>query len=281
MGQRGESGRQQRTAPFIKCSRFRSVRVRCRLPPGAESDAPGPRTAGGRRAPPASPSPSRPPRARRSEGSPSAARPRQPVGGSPRQRQRPSDTVGPLHLWGRPAAARAFWPGAPSTAPPGPARAHPGLAGCLIVQRRRPCSAAAAARAPARASGSGRCSAARPPLGTDRPAPPADPPRALSGRRQPEDGEGGAKRAPGPTNPVPTARPRKWEGDSSGLLKRPLPSGLERGAVVGVGCYPEGSRVGKVRPCSQGGYSVFPNSSHFLISSSCRLATRASDQEGN
>lgn len=62
-------------------------------------------------------------------------------------------------------------------------------------------------------SDSGRCSAARPPPGTGRPAPPADPPRAHGSRRQPESAGGGADRAPGLANPAPTCAPKSSRGN--------------------------------------------------------------------
>lgn len=57
-------------------------------------------------------------------------------------------------------------------------------------------------------SGSGRCPGARPPPGTGRPAPPADPPRARGSRRQPE--AGGAEQAARQAWPIQP--PPAWRG---------------------------------------------------------------------
>lgn len=90
-------------------------------------------------------------------------------------------------------------------APPGPGRAHPGSAGCFIVLRRRPCSAAAAAPARARAP-----AAVLPPA---RPRAPAAPPRrrtrpapAAAATNQRAAGAEQAARQTRPIQPLPARR---------------------------------------------------------------------------
>ncbi|XP_059126727.1 uncharacterized protein LOC131917109 [Peromyscus eremicus] len=120
-------------------------------------------------------------------------------------------------------------PDAPCAAPPGPGRAHPGSAGCLILLRRRPCSAAAAA--PARALAG---AAVLPPA---RPRAPAAPPRrqtrpaaAAPTTNHRAEGAESAAHQTRPIQPVPRAceRPRGSAGDWSGLLKELRRFGRER-----------------------------------------------------
>lgn len=100
---------------------------------------------------------------------------------------------------------------APPVAPPGPERAHPGSAGCLILLHRRPYLAAAAAPAPAPAPALAGAAVLLP----ARPRAPAVPPRrrtrpaAAAPTAQPQGGGGGASRAPDMTNPASAARPRR------------------------------------------------------------------------
>lgn len=157
--------------------------------------------------------------------------------------------------------------------PPGPRRAHPGSAGCLIVLRRRPCSAAAAAPASAQAPAAVLAPArprapAAPPRRRTRPAPAA----AVANQRA--GGRSRPRARPGQSSPYLRGeeRPRKWAGDWSGLLKGPPRAGRgERGGSK-VTWKSRGGRVKNL-------YSLltwlqrFPSSLYLLISSSCSLAT--------
>lgn len=129
----------------------------------------------------------------------------------------------------------------PCAAPPGPGRAHPESAGYLILLRRRPCSAAASAPAPARALAG---AAVLPPA---RPRAPAAPPRrrtrpaaAAPTANHKEQGAEPAARQTRPIQPVPCACKRSWgsAGDWSGLLKELRCSGLEeKGLPPGTANY--------------------------------------------
>lgn len=68
-------------------------------------------------------------------------------------------------------------------------------------------------------SGWGRRAAARPPPGTGRPAPPADPPRGRGPHRPTTGREGGASRAPDTSNPASVARPREASGIGRRLVR--------------------------------------------------------------
>lgn len=122
-------------------------------------------------------------------------------------------------------------PDAPCVAPPGPEGAHPGSAGCLILLRRRPFSAAAAAPAPAPALAGAAVllpahprAPAAPPRRRTRPAAAAPTAQPQGGRAEP------AAHQTRPIQPVSHARerPRGSAGDWSGLLKGPQRYGLER-----------------------------------------------------
>lgn len=134
-----------------------------------------------------------------------------------RQRLRELPVSGSRATSARACAARSFLP-----APPGRGRAHPGSAGCLILLRRHPYSAAAPAPAAAPALVG---AAVLPPA---RPRAPAAPPRPAGGP------------APRPRPPPPTTGRRgrgqsRTRHDQSSQCRAPARSHEARPAI-GQGC---------------------------------------------